>query len=124
MLVEDIMTKDVLSVHPQTSVYDAAKILVDNGVSGLPVLDTQGKLVGIVSEKDLIVILDFLGTHQAKDARISECMTKDIVVCAPDMKTEDAARLLVQRNIKRMPVVADDKLVGVVSRRDILKGVL
>lgn len=124
MFAKDIMSKDVLSVTPDTTVYRAARLVVDNKISGVPVLSEEGELMGIVTEKDLLVILDFLGVHQAKDALISECMSKDVIACSQDTPVQDISRLLVQKNIKRVPIVKEGKLLGIVSRRDILNGML
>ena len=124
MQAKDIMKKDVITMTPKINVLDAIKILVDNRISGAPVLDNEGRLFGMITEKDLLVSMDFLGIRNAKEVSIEEFMTRDVVSFAQDAYLEDIARELVRNNIKRVPIVAENKVIGIVSRRDVLSHIL
>lgn len=111
----DIMTPDPFTVTPETSMHDAAALLFEKRISGVPVCDDGGNLVGVLSEFDLI----------ARTGRtVAELMTRD-VVSVPEMATVGAIRaLFVSRRLKRVPVVgADGRLVGLISRADLVREV-
>lgn len=109
----DVMTPDPLTLSPDTSVHEAAQVLSEHRISGAPVINDQGGIVGIVSEYDLIA-----RTGQT----VREVMTRDVVT-VPDTATVDRVRaLLVTRQLKRVPVVNDQgKLVGLISRADLVR---
>jgi CBS domain-containing protein len=143
MNVSDVMTRDVASVSPGTPVNEVARVMAGRGVSGVPVVE-GGALVGIVTELDLIVrntrleppaffaLLDgripletpghyrkrlqhMLGT-EARDV-----MTREVVTIGPDEEMEVLAELMVKRRVNPIPVVEEGRLVGIVSRSDILR---
>jgi CBS domain-containing protein len=143
MRAHQIMTRSVISVTPETSIVDAANLMLQRHVSGLPVIDAQGKLVGIVSEGDFLrrseigtqrkrrnwlrFILgpgtsasDFVGEHGRK---VSEVMTTSPVTINEDTALAEIADLMETKNIKRLPVVRGDKVVGIVSRASLLQAV-
>lgn len=144
MRVHQIMTSKVITVKGETAIVDAAKLMLQHHVSGLPVIDKTGKLIGIVSEGDFLrrsevgtershirwldfifgtgkSALDFVKEHGRK---VSEIMTRDnLCTVTEDIPLEDAVRLMERQNIKRLPVVRGDKLVGVVTRSDFLRAV-
>ncbi|MCD8501725.1 MAG: CBS domain-containing protein [Bacillaceae bacterium] len=143
MLVKDIMTKNVTTVSTEDSVETCARLLMEGNYSGIPVTDQNGKLVGIVTEGDLIkrasrikapAALELLGgfiyldsptkfmeeLKQAMANQVAEMMTKHVITIGPEDSVEKAATLLIQKNIKRLPVVEGDLLVGIISRRDIM----
>lgn len=141
MKIADIMTKDVVSVGPETPFKDLIERLVRSDVSGLPVLDDSGQLVGIVTEADLTskeafgghrhralaVLADVLSARQHPWATKSagwtaaDVMTRDVAVCDPNEEVRVVARRMLDRGVKRVPVVQSGELVGIVSRQDILK---
>lgn len=139
MKIGEIMTRDVITVAPQTSIREAASRMVDHSVSGLPVVDEQGKLVGVLSEGDLILRQrarqrvpwwraffqdgERLAREYQKAAgtTVAEVMTKAVISVSPDLPIEAAALILDQRRIRRVPVVADGRVVGIVSRGDLVK---
>lgn len=121
---KDIMSRDVVEVTDSTTVYDTVKAMVTNRISGVPVVDKYQNIIGVVTEKDLLVVLDFLGVHQAKGATVDECMSKDVISASEDTDIEEIARIFVQKNIKRVPILRDKKVLGIVSRHDILKDIL
>ncbi|MBI2154133.1 MAG: CBS domain-containing protein [Candidatus Rokubacteria bacterium] len=139
MKVEEIMTKDVIAVSPKTAVHEAAELMVDHAISGLPVVDDDGKVVGIVSEGDLILREKprertpwwrvFFGDaerlaleyRKAHGTTVEEVMTRSLITVSPDLPIESAALVLDQHRIRRVPVLADGRLVGIVSRGDLIK---
>ncbi|MCC8978323.1 CBS domain-containing protein [Bradyrhizobium acaciae] len=142
MRAHQIMTKNVVTVAPRTSIEDAANIMLRNQVSGLPVVD-GGKLVGIVSESDFLrrseigterkrsAVLQFLfGPGRAADdfvhergRRIEDVMTLDPVTVEAQTPLEELVRLMEKKDIKRLPVMRGKDLVGIVTRSNLLQAV-
>jgi CBS domain-containing protein len=143
MRAHQIMTRSVISVTPDTTIVEAANIMLQRHVSGLPVVDETGKLVGVVSEGDFIrrseigtqrkrgrwlkFILgpgksagDFIHEHGRK---ISDVMTTSPVTITEDTALAEIADIMEQNNVKRLPVVRGDKVVGIVSRANLLQAV-
>ena len=123
MKARDIMTQKVISVAADTPVQNVISILIDNKISGVPVLDEDGTLQGIVSEKDLLVLVDFLGTRKDENINVEEFMTREVITFSEDTSIDEISQILVRKNIKRVPIVKDNKVVGIISRRDILRGI-
>ncbi|MBV8718353.1 MAG: CBS domain-containing protein [Chloroflexi bacterium] len=108
----DIMTPDPLTLTPETSVHEAAQILSDHRISGAPVVGDDGCIVGIVSEYDLIA---------RTGSMVRDVMTRDVVT-VPDNATLDRVRaILVTQRLKRVPVTAESRLVGLISRADMVR---
>lgn len=141
MKVQDIMTRDVITVGPETPVHDAARLMVDHGVSGLPVVDEHGRVVGVVSEGDLIVRQkpreempwwrsffadpEALARQYQKAAGtiVAEVMTRPVISAPSSLPIESAALILDRYRIRRVPIVDDGRLVGIVSRGDLVKAI-
>jgi CBS domain-containing protein len=139
MIVADFMTRQVITVAPDSPVLAAAKLMLEHKVSGLPVVDTAGHLVGIVSEHDLLRRRDGgmrrphwlqLMTErpglagelsQFQERKVSEVMTPDPLTVAATASLEVACRLIEDRGIKRLPVIQDDRLVGIIARADLVR---
>jgi len=121
MKAKDIMTDVVKTLSPETSIFDAIDILVENKISGAPVVDDDMNVLGVVSEKDLLVSLDFLGEEKAAQTPVKEFMSKDVVSFEPEVSAKHIMQELVRKNIKRVPIVSEKKLIGIVSRRDVLR---
>ncbi|MFF3394726.1 CBS domain-containing protein [Streptomyces sp. NPDC002669] len=110
--VGDLMTDNVVSVLPETTFREMAKLLAEHGISGLPVVDEDDHVVGVVSGSDLLA-------RRALTAR--ELMTAPAVTVHAEEAGADAARLMVRRGVERLPVVdEEERLVGIVTRRDLL----
>lgn len=141
MLVQAVMTAPVVSVGPSTSVADAAKLMLSLRISGLPVVQSDGTLVGMVSEGDLLRRSE-LGTQrkrswwleffaspgkiadeyvQANARRVGEIMATNVVTTQRNASLEEVVELMGRHRIKRLPVVEDGKVVGIVGRSDLLR---
>jgi CBS domain-containing protein len=118
MLAKEVMTQEVFTVRAQTSIRSAIELMMEHRISGLIVVDENMCAVGVVSEKDLLIAYDFC--HKL-DEPIGEFISREVIDVGEETPIEDISRLLVQHNIKRVPVLRERKVVGVVSRRDILK---
>lgn len=142
MQVRDVMTTKVITVRPDTPAMEIARLLVENRISGVPVVDDENRVLGIVSEGDLIRRLedsddgrrrswwlellasperraeDYVKAH-GRLAR--DIMTEEVVVIDEQATLGEAARLLEEKHVKRLPVVRDGRLVGIVSRADLLR---
>jgi CBS domain-containing protein len=129
--VTDIMSRPVITVTPDTGIKAAAQLLVERGISALPVVDAKGGLVGIVSEADLIQMetrvdprtqaTPLAPTAGSVPKTVAEVMTRDVLVVKADSQVSQAARLMLDAGIKRVPVVRGRRLVGILSRRDLIK---
>ncbi|GAB4232184.1 MAG: CBS domain-containing protein [Elainellaceae cyanobacterium] len=144
--VADIMSRDPAVVYPETSLNEAIKILAERRISGLPVVDQSGKLVGVISETDLmwqetgvtppayIMFLDSViylenparydrDLHKALGQTVGEVMTKkDLLTITPEKPIRNAAQLMHERKIQRLIVVDEDKkVIGVLTRGDIVR---
>jgi CBS domain-containing protein len=135
------MTRAVVSVDRTTPLKDVAELLIGNGISGVPVVDTDGAVLGVVSEGDLIIkeqgaeaihhrpLARFLGDspasrgQAAKVAAVTaeEAMTAPAVTISPDRPIHEAAATMIDRGVNRLPVVEDGRLIGIVSRADLVR---
>ena len=118
---KEIMTAKVITAKVTDSVQEATKRCVENEVSGLIVVDDQDNVIGVLTEKDLIVAYDFT---RETGGTVEDFVTKEVVSVSEDTTLDVINILFVQRNIKRVPVLRDNKAVGVVSRRDVLRCIL
>jgi CBS domain-containing protein len=141
MKASDVMVSQVITVGPDTTVHEIANILLSNRISAVPVVDDLGALIGIVSEGDLIhrveagserhhswwlrlmgdrgaLAHDFLKSHAVKAADV---MTRGVITASPDVPLGELASLLEKCRIKRVPIVENGKLVGIVSRANLLQ---
>lgn len=113
LTAKDIMTKRVVTVSPSTTVKELTELLAAKKISGVPVVDEQKRVVGIVTEADVLA-------HPGAKT-VEEIMTKKVISVTPDTPVEEIAKLLAKKKIKRVPVIDKGKLVGIVSRADIVK---
>ncbi len=116
--VRDVMNEDFLTISTDKTVEEAIRLLVDNHLSGIPAVDEDDRLVGIVSELNL---LETLYSPEIREMLVRDVMTKDVLTVAPNTVLSDATGLMVVHRIRRLPVVDDGKIVGVVARRDLLR---
>lgn len=143
MKAHQIMTRKVITISPDASISEAAKLMIDYHVSGLPVVDAAGKLVGIVTERDFLRRrevgtqrkrprwLEFIrgpGREAADFVReagrkVNEIMTRDVYSVIPDADLSDIVDIMERHRIKRVPVVQGDALVGIVSRQNFVEAI-
>jgi CBS domain-containing protein len=133
VFVSDVMSAPAVTVTAETSIKQAARLLRDRDVAAVPVVDDTGALVGIVSEIDLLRgslppdpvahLLPVSGDQGAPPVSVADVMTRDVEVLQPHSDLYDAARSMRRSGIRSLPVVAEGRVVGVVSRSDLL-GVL
>jgi CBS domain-containing protein len=143
MRAHQIMTRRVITVKADTPILEAANLMLHQHVSGLPVVDEAGKLIGIVSEGDFIRRSE-IGTQRKRGRwlkilvgpglsafdfvheqgrKVGEIMTSDLYTTTEDMLLEDVVQLMERQNVKRLPVMRGDVLVGIVTRSDLLRAV-
>lgn len=142
MNAKDIMTTNVVTVDPETDVQSIARRLIERGISAVPVVDEAGRIVGIVSEGDLMRRPEsaterhpswWLGFITAPDEqaraytkshgrKAKDVMTRNVVTVSEDASLDEIATLLERNRIKRVPIVRDGKIVGIVSRANLLHG--
>lgn len=141
MIVADFMTRQVITIAPDAAVLEAAKLMLQHKISGLPVVDAAGRLVGIVSEHDLLRQHKngdgTVGPHwlqlmiersalpgeadKFNDRKVAEVMTRRVVSIAETSSLGEASRLIGDLNVKRLPVVRNGKLVGIIARADLIR---
>ena len=117
MIASDIMTRNVHTIHPGASVQEAARLLSQERISGAPVVDPDGKIIGVITEADIISKVDREGLC------VADIMSHNVIAVDQETPVGEIAALLTERKIKRVPVVENGKLVGIVSRADIVNAV-
>ena len=139
----DLMTRDVAVVHPETSLLEAVKLMARRHISGVPVVDDAGSILGMLSEGDLVrwhegyterqahwldMLADgfelapaFLEGIQEQRRKVKSVMSPGVTSVVEDTPARDVASLMYAKNIKRVPVVRDGKLVGIVARSDLIR---
>jgi len=119
LLAKDIMTTHVITIHKDTPIFDAIDLMVNNSITGIPVVEDNSKLVGILSEQDVLRLLHTY--EEEKDKSVSEFMTQPAIHFEENEPVEDICTCMMQNSIRRVPVTLNDKVVGLISRSDILK---
>lgn len=147
LIIQDIMTRDLITVSPETDIIKAAKLLLENHINGMPVIDETGKLVGILCQSDLVAqqkklpipsvfsfldgVINMSSMKQIKKqvekiaaTVVAEAMMTNPITVQPDMGIEVVAALMVENHFHTIPVVDEGKLVGIVGKEDILRTLL
>ncbi|NLN16852.1 MAG: CBS domain-containing protein [Firmicutes bacterium] len=147
MRVRDIMTEDVTTVSEDATIGDAARLMAEKGIGGLPVTDAKGQVVGIITERDLLwrakelrppTFVPIMGAfiylenperfqrdlRKAISMVVGDVMTRGVITVDEDAGVEDVARIMVEKDINRVPVMKEGKLVGIVARADVVKAIL
>ncbi len=142
---KDIMTKDVITVSPETTVEELGRLFIEKGVSGAPVVDTGGNLVGIITENDLIsknsrlhipTILRLfdafipLGTSKLEEeikkmaaSTVGEVCARKVITIGEDASADEIATIMDEKKIHLLPVVRQGKVVGIVGKKDLIRGI-
>lgn len=115
---KDLMTSDVIAVSPDASIDEAVTLLLDHQVSGLPVVDGSGKLLGVISEIDII---DLVYKFDIETSHVSDHMTRNVCTIDLNASLDEAASIFCEHRIRRIPVVDKGRLVGVLARRDLIR---
>jgi CBS domain-containing protein len=118
---EDCMVRELVTVRPETDAYDAISLLLKHRISGMPVVDDSGKLVGVLSERDCLKTLFDAQYHNLPTALVKDLMSVELETIRPDTDVLKIAELFLQGRFRRLPVVDKGQLVGQVSRRDVLR---
>jgi CBS domain-containing protein len=136
MKVRELMTEDVVSVRPEASLRDAAVLLTEHRVSGLPVVIGGGEVIGVLSEADIVAkasggtshggLLSWLFAPEIEGEKVaartvSEAMSSPALTISPTRPVHEAARRMISEGVNRLPVVEDGKLVGILTRADIVR---
>lgn len=119
---KNIMTKEVITVTQDTPIYQAVELMAANGITGIPVVDSQLSLVGVLTEKDVLRL--FYAHEHEKDKTVEQFMSKPAVSFEEDINLRDICDCLISNNFRRVPVTSKGKVVGIVSRADIIEYIL
>ena len=114
MIARDVMTREVVTVSPALAVKELAKVFVKHRISGAPVVDKKGKIIGVVSEADILM---------KKGKEVKNIMSRKVIQVTEQTTVEAIASLMTHHNIKRVPVMEEGKLLGIVSRADIIRAI-
>jgi len=118
MRAAEIMTRPVITVQPNTPLRDAVHELVDNGFAGLPVVDEDDRVIGVITERDALAASE---RDDGMAGSVADVMKQPVDVVAPDADTHEIVHHMLERHLRCLPVVADGELVGIISRRDLLR---
>jgi CBS domain-containing protein len=147
LLARDIMTRQVVTVSPNMTVPEVAKVLLDHRISGVPVVSKDNEVIGIVTEGDLITkeislktppVLSLLGgfiylenpnrfeeeLRKVTAVQVEDLMTREVISVQEDTPVGEIATLMVKKKINRVPVLRHKKLVGIITRADIVRSLL
>ncbi|MGI6037518.1 MAG: CBS domain-containing protein [Limnochordia bacterium] len=147
MFAKDLMTEAVTTVEESALVEEASRMMAETGVSGLPVVDGEGKMVGMITERDLLrrtqgirppTFVPVMGAFiylehperfaedfkKAASLHVKDVMTTDVVSVEEGTPLVDIARIMVEQDINRVPVLRDGKLMGIVARADVIRALL
>ncbi len=143
MIVRDIMSKKPITLRQTDTLDKVLKILVKNNISGCPVVDAQKRIIGVVGQSDVIKFIDVYGKinrdedftslinsligdkkldiKKLRKMKVRDFLKRNVVTISHDSRLYDAARLMNRYDIERLPVVRSDRLVGIVTRKDVIK---
>lgn len=157
MLVKEIMTKNVITIREEETIKNAFKKILENNITGAPVLNKQGKVIGIISEKDVLriakkfskkkvfnitpfsfiqkfkefieediyeILIDTKVIDEISKISVKEAMTKEVIFVSENETVENVAKLMQTKKINRVPIIENEKLVGIATRSDILKALV
>lgn len=117
--IKDVMTREVRACEPTATVVEAAKVMAREDVGPIPIVE-DGRLVGIITDRDIVVQVVAAG-RDVNSTTVGDVASRDLVTVSPDDDLDDALTLLAQRQVRRLPVVEGDRLVGIVAQADIAR---
>jgi len=118
---KEAMSRHLITLHPEMDVLEAVRILVEERISGAPVLDQVGNLVGILTERDCMHVALDAGYFSEDGGRVSNFMKTDVVTVEAHTPITEIAERFATSHFRRLPVTEQGKLIGIISRRDVLK---
>jgi len=119
--IRDYMATELVTVTPDTEILRAAHLLMDNNIGGAPVVDPGGRLAGMLTEKDLMHVVLNAGYYSEYGGRVADYMTTAVETVGPDESVVAVAKRFLDKRYHRYPVVENDRLIGQISRRDLLR---
>jgi CBS domain-containing protein len=119
----DVKGRNVISIAPEASVFDAIKVMADESIGSLVVLDENGKLAGIVTERDYARKVIVMG-RSSKDTPVAEIMTTDVLTAASDHTVNACMEIMTERKIRHLPVVEDGRVIAMVSIGDLVQAII
>lgn len=124
--VEDYMAKKLITFKPDQPMHDVVDALMKHKISGGPVVNEQGDLIGVISEGDCLkeVVKGKYDNMPIFTGLVEEHMAKEVVTVSPDLNIFEAAKMFLEKRLRRFPVVQDGKLIGQISQKDVMKAVL
>jgi len=121
--VRQYMTTKLVTLAPETDLRRAIRVLLKHGISGAPVVDAQGALVGILSKRDCLQVAFRVGYHQEQAGPVSAYMSRDVQTVDADLPVVALAERFLHSTFRRYPVLDGGRLVGVISRHDVLRAI-
>jgi len=121
--VNDYMVTDPITLPPGMSVHRARQLLVEHEISGAPVVDDRGGLVGILTERDIIGAVFRASYYQDPGSCVADCMSHDVETIEAETDIAEAAEFFLRTRFRRFPVLLGNRMVGLISRRDILRAI-
>ncbi|MBU2513465.1 CBS domain-containing protein [bacterium] len=124
-LVKDYMTikNNLISFKPDSDIHQVIKILIKHSISGAPVINNKGDLVGIISEKDCLGVLLEMTMHELPGGQVEKYMSTEVISIDQNRSIIEAVEMFQNNNFRRFPVVDGKQLVGLLSRRDVLRAI-
>ena len=123
MLVKDHMATELITLQPDMEILRAAQVLISHDISGAPVLDPHGRLVGLLTERDFMQVALHAGYHGEPGGLVRDFMSENPVAVSPDDTILELAQRFISAKFRRYPVVDGGRLVGVISRRDVMRAI-
>lgn len=126
LTVEDYMARKLITFHPNQPMHEVVDALMKHKISGGPVVNDAGDLVGVISEGDCLkeVVKGKYDNMPIFSGLVEEHMAKNVVTVAPDLNIFEAAKMFLEKRLRRFPVVRDGKIIGQISQKDVMKAVL
>ncbi len=119
---KDIMSKNIITIGPDETIYDAVNLLYNKRVSGLPVVDKDNKLIGLITEND---VLNLVFSGNSRTTKVADVMTKNVMSFRPDTDIDKISLVISEKKFRRVIIVDESgKVAGIVSRHDIIKIIL
>ena len=119
--VDDYMARDLITLMPRDDIHTAVKILLDEGISGAPVVNRKGQLVGVLSKKDCLEVLYSTGYHQDWGGRVEDYMSKEVATIESGTDLIKAADIFKSSTFRRFPILENGRMTGQISRADLLR---